>query len=319
MLSTTTVMNAIPSHERVIKRLIRLLESIQLQLDQPPKNDPNAPPADGQTQTEPKQVPFLISDRPEIRVHPELVAQWQDNQQNDDRYKRRTIFVQWALFWATFAAFVAATIYALIADRTLREIRKQTESSRISAEAARSAAETATRSANLSENLIKGTNAAHLYSDVIPRSLFSVEEIERGIWVRFINDGKVIAKACKVSVSISVHLLPSWRILRSRKETKKRYQLRPSKDNLLVIFQGLITKLDVERLDNNEITVMTERTFSYDNGFGEIIPDSDCSTYFVSPSQKTVRLKALNPGIAGAKLPSMWLLFRINTMQALRH
>jgi hypothetical protein len=54
------------------KWLISLLKKIGRRLDKPPQEMPGAPTPNSKTQNEPHDMPFLVSDKPEIRLHPEL-------------------------------------------------------------------------------------------------------------------------------------------------------------------------------------------------------------------------------------------------------
>ena len=108
-----------PINTTLLRRVIRLLEKIERGSHQPAEQTPKAVGKDEAANQERNPTPFLVSDRAEITVHPELVAEWRSNQNQEEREHRKSVRLQWALFFVTLGAFVAAAWYARTAQKQL--------------------------------------------------------------------------------------------------------------------------------------------------------------------------------------------------------
>jgi hypothetical protein len=131
--------------ERLLNRLIALLETIQRRLNEPPQEIPRAIAQQPESTSDAAEIASQIDAlrRTEAEYIGKLVNAYKTAQAEDTRRQRRMFGVQLAVAIFTFLAFLAAAIYAGIAwdqkatmDRTYTEIQKQTRAAQDSASAA---------------------------------------------------------------------------------------------------------------------------------------------------------------------------------------
>jgi hypothetical protein len=264
-----------------------------------------SPVEDNATNRNPEPVPFLISDRPEIRIDPELIKEWKRNESDNSRWQRKGIVVQFFLLIATIFAFGAAWRYANIADeqenvmsrqwevlnnqwqtmrhqwttmdQTLKEVRKQTLFASQSAAAAQS-------QERLNRQEIVGTKA--------PKMRFvPYGGGDNGFFnFQVINDAagsSVTATDVKIDITVMIKSWPSRQTIFTQSSKRLTVNSVPSNSpNALVTYMDeryFVAPNDVWR------EVMSGNAFaevdwhgSYNNGFGEIVrvgPKSDCSVH----------------------------------------
>lgn len=174
-------------------------------------------------------------------------------------YRKKNYAVQKILTIATVGAFIAAGIYAAIAARELDQIKK--------------ANTLAQEANNLSRMLVSGTEGAQ-----VPQPTVYMEQSE--LVLRFRNIGKVPALHLAGDIEISKHSLPDYKqIGPGQKFTIEISQvpvvLGPSPQRFIVAGFG---KADAYEIEQGRETITVRGAFTYDNGFGIMMPETFCVT-----------------------------------------
>lgn len=212
--------------------------------------------------------------RPQATVHAVTqrsnaeISQDETDRQGTNAFQRRTLTVQWCLFTATMLAFGAAAYYAFIAKQqkdtmegTFQQIRNQTI---------------------LTRQQVVGTQAAFL------RLTYDFDPINKAISISIDNEGlylqsqHVAAKNTTLRFGVSRRQLPSGKILwESPSITRSIPHI--GQQTFREIYQVPMSGQDQRALHDWLQTIRIEGSFSYDNGFGDLIPEEALCQSYLGP------------------------------------
>jgi hypothetical protein len=197
----------------------------------------------------------------------EVERQQREDKAESKKHNRSQHVTNWLLTIFTGLLFVTSVVSNVLILRQLK--------------IAKESADAAMKSATLGENITKGTDSAYLFTDVVPQAIRTVDDLQRGVLVRFHNRGKVVAPLVETTSKLSLQYFPSGKTIRSKTIVSKKDQLRPIDDIIIVTFEDFIHEQDIGLLESDDATLMAQIEFSYSNGFGDLIHDSACKLYFV--------------------------------------